>query len=274
MSAIPFRKKGLPEVGELVIARIDKVFEYGAYATLLEYEVQEAFIPWSEVSTRYVKDIRDVLKEGRVVVGKVIRVDKKAPKVQIDISIKRVLEGEKKIKILRWKRLQRAQKIVELAARNIKMSLDEAYNMVWSKLEKDIDPMSILEQCILEGPEALIRKGISDYWSNVVCEEAKKHISIKMVKIRAIMKIVTYKPDGIERIKKILTSIHNIELPQNTKLYVYAIGAPRYRIEIIAPHYKDAEKIFSHIDAMLRNLVKELEIDQFNIEREEVEKGG
>uniref|UniRef100_A0A832EMK1 Translation initiation factor IF-2 subunit alpha n=1 Tax=Ignisphaera aggregans TaxID=334771 RepID=A0A832EMK1_9CREN len=274
MSVIPFRKKGLPEVGELVIARIDKVFEYGAYATLLEYEAQEAFIPWSEVSTRYVKDIRDVLKEGRVVVGKVIRVDKKVPKVQVDISIKRVLEGEKRIKILRWKRLQRAQKIVELAAKNIKKNLNDTYSEVWSKLEKDIDPMSILEQCILEGPEVLIRKGIPGYWSTAICEEAKKHISIKMVKIRAIMKIASYKSDGIERIKKILTSIYNIELPQNTKIYVYTIGSPRYRIEIMAPHYKDAEKIFNHVNIMLHNLVKELEIDQFEIEREEIEKGG
>jgi translation initiation factor 2 alpha subunit (eIF-2alpha) len=34
--SIPFKKKGLPEIGELVIAQIKKVFDYGAYANLLE----------------------------------------------------------------------------------------------------------------------------------------------------------------------------------------------------------------------------------------------
>uniref|UniRef100_A0A7C2VH25 S1 RNA-binding domain-containing protein n=1 Tax=Ignisphaera aggregans TaxID=334771 RepID=A0A7C2VH25_9CREN len=110
MSAIPFPRKGLPEVGEIVVARIDKIFEYGAYCTLLEYNIQNAFIPWSEVSTKYIRDIRDVLKEGHVVIAKVIRVDKRAPRVQIDLSIKRVLESEKKIKMIRWKRLQKDTK--------------------------------------------------------------------------------------------------------------------------------------------------------------------
>lgn len=274
MSVVPFRKKGLPEVGELVVAKVDKVFEYGAYCTLLEYETQEVFIPWSEVSTKYVKDIRDVLKEGHVVVGKVIRVDKKAPKPQIDISIKRVLEGEKKVKILRWKRLQKAQKIVELAAKNIGKNLDDAYKEVWSKLEKEIDPMSILEQCVLEGFEFLVKKGVSQIWSKIVCEEAKKHISIKMVKIRVLVKIMSYDPDGIERIRKILSSIYNTDLIQNTRIYVYTIGAPRYRIEVVAPSYKDAEKTLDNIILKIRSLAEELKIDQLEITREEVEKGG
>jgi translation initiation factor 2 subunit 1 len=108
--SIPFKKKGLPEIGELVVAQIKKVFDYGAYTNLLEYENLQAFIPWSEVSTKYVKDIKDILKEGQVAIGKVIRVEKKQGRIEVDISLKRVFEGEKKVKMLRWKRVQKAQK--------------------------------------------------------------------------------------------------------------------------------------------------------------------
>lgn len=274
MSIIPFKKKGLPEVGELVVARIDKVFEYGAYCTLLEYGLQGAFIPWSEVSTKYVKDIRDVLKEERVVVAKVIRVDKKTPRVQIDLSIKRVFEGEKKVKLLRWKRLQKVQKIVELTAKNLGKSLEEAYTEVWSKLEGEVDPLSVLEDCILEGEEQLLKRGISELWSKALCEEAKKHIVIKMVKIRAILRLATYKRDGVERIRKILTHIQHLEVPQGTRISVYTIGAPRYRIEILSPSYKEAENIYMRIESEIERLSKELGLEYFELVREEVEKGG
>lgn len=274
MSSIPFKKKGPPEVGELVMARVDKVFEYGAYCTLLEYDVQEAFIPWSEVSAKYVKDIRDVVKEERVVVAKVIRVDKKAPKIQIDLSLKRVFENEKKVKLLRWKRLQKAQKILELVAKNLGRQLNEAYREVWNKLEKEIDPLSIIEECILRGTESLVKKGISEEWSNAICDEAKKHIAIKMVKIRLALKLVSYKIDGIERIKKILTHIYELKMPQNTRVSVYTIGSPRYRVEISSPNYKNAEEVYNQIEAEVHRLAKELELDHVEIMREEIEKGG
>ena len=61
-------------------------------------------------STRYVRDIRDILKPNQIVVGKVIRVDKRKRPPQIDISIKRVTEGERRIRMMRWKRNQKAQK--------------------------------------------------------------------------------------------------------------------------------------------------------------------
>ncbi|MEM1644374.1 MAG: translation initiation factor IF-2 subunit alpha [Ignisphaera sp.] len=274
MSALTFKKKSLPEVGELVVARVDKVFEYGAYCTLLEYEVLNAFIPWSEVSAKYVKDIRDVLKEGQVVIAKVIRVDKKAPRVQVDLSIKRVLEGEKKVKMLRWKRMQKAQKIVELASKNLGKSLEEAYRDVWSKLEKITDPLSVFEDIVLMGIDPLVKLGINEMWSKALYDEAKKHISIKMVKIRLILKITTYKPDGVERIKKILSHIQNISTPLNTKISVYTIGSPRYRIEIMSPNYKDAENIFNYVETEVQRLAKELEIEQIELAREEIEKGG
>lgn len=91
--SIPFRKKRLPEIGEVVIARITKIIDKGAYAELLEFEKNEAFIPWSEITTKSIRDIRDVLKEGQVVIGKVIRVDKKPYRVEVDISLKRVTES-------------------------------------------------------------------------------------------------------------------------------------------------------------------------------------
>ncbi len=271
--SIPFKKKRLPEIGEIVIARVTKIIDKGAYVELLEFEKNEAFIPWSEITTKSIRDIRDVLKEGQIVIGKVIRVDKKPYRVEIDISVKRVTEGEKRVLMLRWKRLQKAQKIVEIVTKKLNRSLDEAYENVWIYLEKNIDPFSLLEECVIRGPNVLIDHGISKDWSEALCEEAKKHIQIKTVKLRAILKLVSLKPDGIERIRKVLENISSlVQNENNIKLSIYTIGAPRYRIEIEALDYKKAEEILVNINNVLIKTAKELELDEAELQKEEISK--
>ncbi|MCC6045309.1 MAG: translation initiation factor IF-2 subunit alpha [Ignisphaera sp.] len=271
--SIPFKKKGLPEIGELVIAQIKKVFDYGAYANLLEYENLEAFIPWSEVSTKYVKDIKDLLKENQIAVGKVIRVEKKQGRIEVDISLKRVFEGEKRVKMLRWKRIQKAQKIIEMTAKNLGKTLNEAYKYVWAFLEKNIDPMTLIEEAVLKGPQRLIEIGINDVWAKALYEEAKKHVTIKIVRIRGIAKLVSYKANGIERIKSILSEIKSKFKKDNININIYTIGAPRYRIEIESHDYKIAEEIFNQIKAFLKESAHNIGIDLIEFEREELEKG-
>lgn len=271
--SIPFRKKRLPEIGEIVIARITKIIDKGAYAELLEFEKNEAFIPWSEITTKSIRDIRDVLKEGQVVIGKVIRVDKKPYRVEVDISLKRVTEGEKRVLMLRWKRLQKAQKIIEIVTKKLNRSLDEAYENVWIHLEKNVDPFSLLEECVIKGPTVLINYGIPKDWSEALCEEAKKHIQIKTVKLRAILKLVSLKPDGVERIRKTLENISSsIQNKSDVKLSIYTIGAPRYRIEVEALDYKKAEEILANISDILTKTAKELELDEAELQREEISK--
>jgi len=271
--SIPFKKKGLPEIGELVVAQIKKVFDYGAYTNLLEYENLQAFIPWSEVSTKYVKDIKDILKEGQVVIGKVIRVEKKQGRIEVDISLKRVFEGEKKVKMLRWKRVQKAQKIVEIAAKNLGKTLDEAYKNAWIFLEKNIDPMALIEETVLKGPQEFMKIGINEEWAKALYEEAKKHITIKMVRIRGIAKLISYKPDGVEKIKGVLIEIKNKFKRDDINLNIYTVGAPRYRIEIEAHDYKVAEEVYNQIATFLKDVAQSIGVDFVEFEREEIEKG-
>ncbi len=272
--SLVFKRKDLPQVGELVIARVKRVFEYGAYADLEEFENLEAFIPWSEVSTKYIRDIRDVLREGQIVVGKVIRVDTKKRPPQIDISIKRVTDNERRVRIMRWKRDQKAQKIVEFAAKKLGLSLDEAYDKIWAKLKQKFpDVLSILENAVIQGPEVIEEVGIPKEWALAIYEEAKKHIEIKRIKIRGMFEIRCYKPDGVERIKKLLMELESTPPPdQHTKIRLYTVGAPRYQVEVEGIDYKVAERYLSEIVEKGEKLAKELGIDVYNFKRVEIGK--
>ncbi len=269
-----FKRRDLPEIGELVIAKIKKVFEYGAYVDLIEFDNLEAFIPWSEVSTKYVRDIRDVLKEGQITVAKVIRVDKRKRPPQIDLSIKRVTEGERRVRMMRWKRDQKAQKIVELTAKKLGKSIEEAHEYVWNKLkEKFLDVMTILEEAVIKGPEIFIEIGIPEDWAKALYEEAKKHIEIKRIRLRGLLEVKTLKSDGVERIKRLLLELENTQPPDKfTSLKIYLVGSPRYQVEIESTDYKIAERYFNELISKAEELAKKLGIEYINFKTQEVTK--
>ena len=65
-----------PDQDDLVVVRVYKVEEFGAYVTLLEYNNKEAMILSSEVSRKRIRSIHKHLRIGKQDVMQVLRVDK------------------------------------------------------------------------------------------------------------------------------------------------------------------------------------------------------
>ena len=57
------------------------------------------------------------------------------------------------------------------------------------------------------------------------------------------MELTCSKPDGIEHIKKSLLNAKKAKKPRGSMIKVYAVGAPKYRIEVTAKDYSEAEKV-------------------------------
>jgi len=64
-----------PEVGEIVIGKIVKVLDYGVFMDLIEYEGLQGFVHISNVSSSWIKNIRNFVKEGQIRAGKVTNID-------------------------------------------------------------------------------------------------------------------------------------------------------------------------------------------------------
>ena len=58
------RKPEWPEAGDLVIATIETVTDYGAYAKLDEYE-KRGLLHVSEISSSWIRNIRDFVRENQ-----------------------------------------------------------------------------------------------------------------------------------------------------------------------------------------------------------------
>ena len=102
-------------------------------------------------------------------------------------------------------------------------------------------------------------------------EELSKKIKLPTVEIRGILEITNNKSNGIEIIRKILMDA--IKESQNEKIDMSYLGAPKYRLSIIAQDFKTAEKILKPIlEKIEKNIVKQS--GTFKFSREESKKIG
>jgi len=262
------QRKELPDVNELVVATVKQVFDYGAYVTLDEYNGLTAFLPWSEITTKWVKDISEVLREGMKVVGKVIRVNK--AKMQIDISTKRVYEDERKKKLIDYKRKQKVHKILELVAQKLGKSIDVAYEEVAWKLEDFYgDVYFAFERAAQEGAQVLAEAGVPEQWIEPILDEIKKRFEVKKVSVSGYLVLRSMSGDGVSRIRRVLESLVDSVAKSgmdSVEVRVYAVGAPRYRVEVTADDYKTAEKVLSQAVQSAESIAKKLGV-QFEFKR-------
>ena len=254
-------RKELPDVGELVVGTVKEVYDYGAYLVLDEYQGIEAYLPWSEVASRWIRSIHEAVKPGQKVVVKVIRVNK--PRKQVDVSLKRVTDGERRRKMMEWKRAQKAAKILEMVSEKLGVPFDKMCEDVAWKLEDYYgEVMEGLEQAVLRGPQALVEAGVPENIAQALYEEARRHIEIKKVKIVGVLTLRSLAKDGIRRIKELLRlATAKAKQHEGVDIRIYTVGAPRYRMEVIANDYKDAERVLREILEAVESKAKELEVE-------------
>lgn len=225
-----------PGEGELIVGTVYKVLNYGAFAKLEEYQGKEAFIHISEVSAGWVKNIRDYVRENQKIVARVLRVNPR--KGHVDVSLKRIREDQRTKKIQQWKIEQKAEKYLELAAKNIGKDLDTAYKEVgYSLMDIFGDIYGAFEASLEDGESALINEGIPEDWAKSIADVAKKNITPPEVQITGYIDVKSYAPNGFEIIRDALINA------EKQGVTIQCVGAPRYRLTVKSPDYLQAEKI-------------------------------
>ncbi|RJS84592.1 translation initiation factor IF-2 subunit alpha [Candidatus Bathyarchaeota archaeon] len=244
-----------PEVGELVIATVDRVFKYGAYVILDEYE-KEGFLHISEISSSWVKNIRDFVREGQKLVLRVLRVSPE--KQHIDLSLRRVTKRERRERILLWKRARRAESLLRTAANRLGVTFEEVYEKAGVPLEDKFGELyTALEKAAREGEEVLTECGVPEDLAKVITEVAKEKIGVSIVKVKGTLNLTCLKPDGVLKIKDALLRAKKIKKPRGTGINIYVTAAPRYSIVVTAGDYKTAEEVLKRaVETALTTITK------------------
>jgi translation initiation factor 2 subunit 1 len=235
------KKVEWPEVGDLVIASIEKVTNYGAYVFLDEYG-KEGLLHISEVSSGWVRNIRSFIREGQKTVMKVLRVDPE--KGHVDLSLRRVTKRERREKILAWKKERKAEGLLRSVAEKLNIPFEEVYEKVGLPIEAKFGELyKGLEKTARDGPDVLLELGVPKNLVNAILEIVKEKIKPPLVKIKGTLELQCMKPDGVVRIREALSNAQKIEKFPGTKIRVYVVAPPKYRIEVLAEDYKKAEAV-------------------------------
>ena len=258
----------LPEVGEIVIATIKKTGDHGAYVSLDEYDNIQGFLHISEIAPGWVRKVTRYVKEGdkKVLLVKKIQEDR----AEIDLSLKQISKEQRKKKLLEVKRFEKEQGILKNIQDKVKLSSEEVDDLEEKLLSKY---KSIYDAIIEIGTKNINVNDdleISEKIKKTIDELSKK-IKLPSVEIRGILEMTNNKSNGIEIIRKIL--LDAIKESQNEKIEILYLGAPKYRLSIVAQDFKTAEKTLKPIlEKIEKNASKQS--GTFKFSREESKKTG
>lgn len=238
------KKQEWPMPGDLVITSVETVTDYGAYVNLDEYE-KKGLLHISEISSSWIRNIRDFVREGQKVVLKVLRVD--AEKGHIDMSLRRVTRREKIEKIMSWKKERKAETLLKSVAEKTGLPLEEVNEKAGVHMEREYGLYEGFEKAAREGTEVLTKIGIAEDIANVVTQVATERIHLPMVGVKGIIELRCMKPNGVKIIKEAFSSSKKAEKTRDAKLHFYVVAAPRYSITVMAENYKQAEEVFQRV---------------------------
>ncbi|MFW9850448.1 MAG: translation initiation factor IF-2 subunit alpha [Candidatus Thorarchaeota archaeon] len=236
-----------PNADEYAVAVASKVAPYGAYVKLPEYGDKEGFIHISEISSTWVRNIRNHIHENQRVVVKVLQVDEQ--KRHIDCSLRRVSTEARRSKNNEWKRAQKAEKLLELLGKENNMDLREVYEKIGWPLEDYFGEIyKGLERAADAGPDEFNDVEAPEDLRKQLAELAMARIEIPSVEIDGEMTITVPGPEGVQVIKKALTSgLEKGKSEEKSTVEIYTLGSPRYKLRIVSPDYKEAEELLSNI---------------------------
>jgi translation initiation factor 2 subunit 1 len=199
--------------GDIYICKVKKLLQHGIIVFVGGTD-KEGFIHISELSKRWVRDVKDVAKEGDMIVCKVITLSQSP-----ELSVKRVTDSEKREALREWSIENRLLKLIEKFYKKdtekLKDQLIKKYGSVYKFYE------NLVKNGKAEIDEMKLNKEIVNELLDFV-EKTKKKVIIKNQ-----LEIKTYEEGGVNKIKEMLQ-----ECSRNKGVLIRYIKAPVYLMTV------------------------------------------
>jgi translation initiation factor 2 subunit 1 len=195
-----------PDIDDLVMVRVNRINEIGAFVSLLEYNDKEGIILLSELSRRRMRSINKHIRVGKKEVLQVLRVDKE--KGYIDLS-KKLLKEEDIVECTqRYQKSKTVHSIMthvaELQTGDNILTLEELYRRIgWPLYETyghayDAFKKAAAGEDIFEGLDAP-----AEIKDNIL-KTIQHRLGSQPVKIQADIQVTCFSYEGIDAIKPAL----------------------------------------------------------------------
>ncbi len=241
-------KRGLPKRNELLVCTVKSISPHSAFVSLDEYENQDAMLHISEVASGRIKNIKDYIQHEKQIICIALRIN--YDKRYVDVSLKRVREGEKKRKFAEWRLSKRFDKLLEFIGKKLKTGTSED---VEEEILKDYNSLGDFMKLVQrKGIEVIDSLSINNEWKKEMIKEVEAIIARKKIKIKKDLFIKNLNPDGSEMIKQIFSKASE-KVPQIELKYR---AAPKYEVFFVTNDYKEGEKIMNSFLEEMESLSK------------------
>jgi translation initiation factor 2 subunit 1 len=247
-----FAKSGFPKDGEIVLCTVTKIQHHSVFVRLDWYD-KSGMLHISEISPGRIRNIREFVEEGKVIVCKVLHID--AQKGHIDVSLRRVTEHQRGELITIQKQELKAEKILEVFCHEKKYDVKATYAKVFPLISQQFSYLHqafsavMSNQFSLSTISALTPTDVKSLTALIL-----QRIKPPQVEILGQFKITSYVGDGLDIITNTLTHASQIDTKH---LVISYSGAGLYSIRIICGDFKQAEKILSDVLAIIEPVFKE-----------------
>ena len=258
----------LPDVNDLVLGKVVKITKHGIYAELIEYKGLTAYCHVREIAAAWIRNIRNFVRLDQQIVAKVLLVNRKTR--QIDISIKRVSESQKKDKIQQYKNQKSAIAIVNLIAKKLNVSPGEVLSTIEAPLKDEFGTMySAFEYIAAEGEIDLTTLGLPPKYIDAIVEMSKSSIKIATYEKEVKIGLRSFAPDGVEQIRQVLFNISNaLTKYENVEYEITSIGAPTYRLWLSGKFVEDIEDALNIAESTLKESADKMDELEYSIKIE------
>ncbi len=235
-----YRKKGLPEEGDIVLCTVKKILYHSIFAELDEYEHQDGMIHISEIAPGRIRNIRDYVREGKKLVVQVLRVD--TVKRQVDLSLRRVPMNLRNKKNEEYRQESKSEKLLELVGKELGTDLAGAYKKFGYKL---LEQYGLLQNAFndisVHGMEAVAELKLPDKEAKTLVTIIQDKIRPPEVSVSCELVLQSVQENGVEDIKHALVVGEEFANKNDVKMTLTYVSAPKYRVEVFSNDYIDAE---------------------------------
>ncbi|RDD52540.1 S1 RNA-binding domain-containing protein [Nanoarchaeota archaeon NZ13-N] len=244
-----YKRRDHPKKGEYVVCIVKEIEDVTVRVSLEEYENFTGIIPIDEVSSKRISNLREVVKEGMIVVCYVIDVD---PSSRVaTLSLKRVDENRKKVKMQEYKKERQAYILLSDFCKKENIDISSILDkIIYANDGKKL--YEVFTHAYIDGPKVLESFGINKRISEKLFNYLKENYNVPTYELKIKIDIYTLRGDGLIVLKEFLEGIKELGF------VVKYLGSPTYYIYMQSYNPKEIaekkKKLFEYIDRRAKEL--------------------
>jgi translation initiation factor 2 subunit 1 len=244
-------RDGYPQMSEIVKCKVKKILGNTTFLLLEEYE-KEGVLTISELSPGRIRSIKEFVKEGKIIICKVIRINER--KRSIDLSLRRVSIPQKLEKQKQIKEEEFSEKLYIELSKILETNQDKLFEKTYEEIFENYESVyEFFYNLMNDNSKIDLLKKLNSKEKEEFIKIVNRRIKPENVVLKEKFNLTSTNENGVELIKELIqNSLSSIE-KDNKNISIIYIAAGNFEIKIIEDTKKRCNEIFKIFTS---NLVK------------------